>query len=463
MQQIPFFAFFLFVGTAAATLRGTPGGKTVQTYDLDANATLTNPIFTGDSKKMFVMTDEGQVNAFNVHADARSQKPRWKYDSGGRPVGNDLMALMHSSGGNDLIVSTVQASDDLSFDVTALNITDGSRAWNFRVTGTTVTRLVTSPHVPDFVFCLTWQAGDTWADGITVVHALDADGALKWKLLLEHPNMDAPTSGIAFSDDGSYLFVVTSKSAHAIGPDLSQAPDLQWITTPSDTIPAPIGTQVVDPKVLAAGGGHALVTAGGDGDGGSGPNTVFAFNTQAGTQDWGTFSTGNADDLWPKTPTLSPDGSTLYFAVAAEHTHLYAIAGLQGTAPFTEKWSLKFDGSPILVDQPVVSPDGKVVLWSSAYAGLHAVSQDGTPLWVVNARVEVLHASNSVVYGIAIDGSSGQNVRQYTALDLATGSQLWFTEMPTGPNEEYVVSPDGSLFVVKVPNGIAALATAWQH
>jgi outer membrane protein assembly factor BamB len=235
-----------------------------------------------------------------------------------------------------------------------------------------------------------------------------SDGIVSWSYPLGGGGATAVASdGTVYAVGGTQLYAFTS------------AGSLKWIYA--------VGTPDQNVNI------HGEPSIGADGTIyiGSWDTYVYAVYPN-GTLKWRYKTAGSIAPL--ASPSLSPDGLTLYVGSGDANDitdgTLYAI----NTADGTLKWSVKID--PMRVSGAAVGPDGNVYV--SGNNKVNAFSAAGTPLWTsaagtAGSLTPALSSSANLIYvGTGSDG-------KVYALNASSGATVWSYQ--TGQNPVLSTNP----------------------
>ncbi|WP_255197111.1 PKD domain-containing protein [Halorarius litoreus] len=294
--------------------------------------------------------------------------------------------------------------------------------------------------------------GAFWNDSSTdtayeIVYAVDATtGNELW-------NVSRPVDYGGFFDDGLTVaepkvtdgkIIVTSAPSDSVfvldaGGDHAEL----WNDTLQDRNPG----EVLAPPAVS--NGRVFVTQGWD-SGGRG--YIYAFNLTTGAYLWSDYLGFNYDGAAP-----TAANGTVYVARDGDSTLAY------DAATGTEQWSSSVDGyageesAPAVTESLVIVGKGFTAQRAAGISGgVRAFDRDtGALVWEHNASDAVAGApavAGTRVYFGAYDGT-------VYGLDVATGSERWTYQLPTGDRDSVpvIVAPavvNGTLFIRSGTNGL---------
>ena len=164
--------------------------------------------------------------------------------------------------------------------------------------------------------------------------------------------------------------------------------------------------------------------------------TFYAINTVNGKRRWSTF---DPSALSYNLPTVSPDGNTVYVGSASGATSagFYAINATDGT----RRWTYTAVGYSWSI--PVVSPNGDTVYVGHDHNSFHAINAaDGTPRWEVPLDLLTRFSSPIVSHDGSTVYTTECGVERLCALDTTYGTLQW-EFLGEGVTSNVVLSPDG--------------------
>jgi len=183
--------------------------------------------------------------------------------------------------------------------------------------------------------------------------------------------------------------------------------------------------------------------------------TVTAINATTGALLWQTQYTASPNSGFSEVA-VSPDGSTVFAAAAAEPTGggpfgalIVAFSAATGSILWTAGQG---DGSP--VDSLAVSPDGSVVFTTGSAGTIAYDAATGTALWTAGGGLSVAVAPDgSAVYvASSVPVTQKRSASLTIAYDAATGTTLWASRfnVPKGTSgaDAVAASPDGTAVFV---------------
>jgi len=331
-----------------------------------------------------------------------SQPAIWSSEVQDTPAG-----YMHVAGDVLLVPAHEPGSSPRRSTLHALNLTDGSLAWQKTFEDALVSGLAVL-ETPDVAILVAHSAVDLLR-GEGALVALDAHGEMRWRWSGGARSVSAP----AIIDD---RICVTTDSTVLTLLDLATGAERARINLDaSASLAAPL---VIEGVACVPCRGPHLLAVGLDG-----------------AQRWRYTFPGEPNAWLNKTPVAIGDR---LFATASNVGAVVALRA-RGGSPL---WRVDLDPTDKKLSAPAT--DGRR-LYVGARDGVHALDpEDGHAVWhfATGRRVEAMPvAAGGVVYATCHD-------HQLYALDAATGAELWRHEMQQRIEVPPLVTPDGLHIII---------------